>query len=104
MAVLGLCCVAGFSFVLQSRGHCPVIACRLLIVVASPVAEALGPMGLSGRGTWTQQLRLPGSRAQAQQLGMWDFPRPGIKPMSPALIGVFFTEPPGKPSSMNLNS
>ena len=30
---------------------------------------------------------------------MWDLPRPGIKPMSPALSGGFFTiEPPGKPS------
>ena len=29
---------------------------------------------------------------------MWDLPRPGIKPMSPALAGGFFTtEPPGKP-------
>ena len=30
--------------------------------------------------------------------GMWDLPRPGIEPMSPALVGGFFTtEPPGKP-------
>ena len=30
---------------------------------------------------------------------MWDLPRPGIKLMSPALSGGFFTiEPPGKPS------
>ena len=30
--------------------------------------------------------------------GMWDLPRPGIKPVSPALAGGFFTtEPPGKP-------
>ena len=29
---------------------------------------------------------------------MWDLPGPGIKPMSPALAGGFFsTEPPGKP-------
>jgi len=29
---------------------------------------------------------------------MWDLPGPGIKPMSPALAGRFFTtEPPGKP-------
>ena len=32
--------------------------------------------------------------------GMWDLSRPGIKPMSPALAGRFFTsEPPGKPVS-----
>ena len=29
---------------------------------------------------------------------MWDLPQPGIKLMSPALAGGFFTtEPPGKP-------
>ena len=29
---------------------------------------------------------------------MWDLPRSGIKPVSPALAGSFFTtEPPGKP-------
>ena len=29
---------------------------------------------------------------------MWELPRPGIEPMSPALAGWFFiTEPPGKP-------
>ena len=29
--------------------------------------------------------------------GMWDLPRPGIKPVSPELAGGFFTtEPPGK--------
>ena len=30
--------------------------------------------------------------------GLWDLPRPGVEPMSPALAGRFFTiEPPGKP-------
>ena len=30
--------------------------------------------------------------------GMWDLPRPGIEPVSPALAGrVFTTEPLGKP-------
>ena len=29
---------------------------------------------------------------------MWDLPRPGIEPVSPALAdGFFTTEPPGKP-------
>ena len=44
--------------------------------------------------------------AQAQQLwltgqllrGMWDLPRPGLEPVSPALAGRFSTTaPPGKP-------
>ena len=31
---------------------------------------------------------------------MWDLPRPGIEPVSPALAVRFFTtEPPGKPST-----
>ena len=31
--------------------------------------------------------------------GVWDLPGAGIKPLSPALAGGFFTtEPPGKPS------
>ena len=33
---------------------------------------------------------------------MWDFPGPGIEPMSPALAGGFFTtEPPGNPPSFS---
>ena len=56
------------------------------------------------QGLWTQQLWLPGSRAQAQQLWllccMWNLPGSGIKPVSPALAGRFFTtEPPRKPWS-----
>ena len=40
-------------------------------------------------GTWGQLLR-----------GMWDLPRPGIEPMSPALAGGFqSTVPPGKLSA-----
>ena len=32
---------------------------------------------------------------------MWDLPRPGVEPVSPALAGRFFTtEPLGKPSIM----
>ena len=39
-----------------------------------------------------------GAPAQLLQ-GMWDLPRSGIKPVSPALAGRFFTtEAPGKPS------
>jgi len=54
----------------------------LLIAVASPAAEP----GLSGCGTQASLLR-----------GMWNLPRPGIKPVSPALPGRFLTTgPPGK--------
>ena len=44
-----------------------------------------------------QRLGSWGSRAKLLQ-GMWNLPGPGIKPVSPALAGGFFTtEPPGKP-------
>ena len=39
MAVLGLGCCGGSSLVVASEGCSLVVVCRLLIVVASPVAE-----------------------------------------------------------------
>ena len=64
-----------------------------------------GHVGFSRCCTWAQLLWLLGSRTQAncdsQALllhGKRDLPGSGIKPMSPALVGRFFTtEPPGKP-------
>ena len=47
------------------------------------VVWATGCAGLSSCGTWAQ---LP--------LGMWDFPRPGIEPVCPALAGRFSTTGP----------
>ena len=45
----------------------------------------------------TRRLSSCGSRAQALR-GMWDLPRPGLEPVSPALAGRFSTTaPPGKP-------
>ena len=33
-----------------------------------------------------------------KRCGLWDLPRSGIEPVSPALVGKFFTmEPSGKP-------
>ena len=60
-----------------------------LTVVASPVAEhRLRMRRLSGHGSRAQPLR-----------GMWDPPRPGHEPMSPASAGGLSTAgPPGKPS------
>ena len=59
-----------------------------LTVVASLVAEhRLQTLRLSSCGSRAQLLR-----------GMWDLPRPGLKPVSPALAGRFSTTaPPGKP-------
>ena len=43
-------------------------------------------------------LRSTGSRRTG---GMWDLPRPGLKPVSPALAGRFSTTaPPGKPATL----
>ena len=56
-------------------------------VFSSCVSQALGHR-LGSCGTWTQFH------------GMWDLPRSGIEPMSPAWAGRFFTtEPPRKPLS-----
>ena len=45
----------------------------------------------------TRRLSNCGSRAQLLR-GMWDLPRPGLEPVSPALAGRFSTTaPPGKP-------
>ena len=54
-------------------------------------APALGRWSFSGCGTRAQLLWLRGLVAP------WDLPGSGIKPGSPALVGGFLTEPPGKP-------
>ena len=60
-----------------------------LTVAASLVAE---------HRLQTRRLSNCGSRAQLLR-GMWDLPRPGLEPMSPALAGGFLTTaPPGKPT------
>ena len=59
-----------------------------LTIAASPVAEHRLQM---------RRLSNCGSRAQSLR-GMWDLPRPGLEPVSPALAGGFSTTaPPGKP-------
>ena len=50
---------------------------------------------LSSCGSWTLEHRLSSCGARAQLLcGMWDLPRPGLKPVSPALAGGFLTTAP----------
>ena len=69
-----------------------------------------GPLFIAVRGPLTiaaflvaehrlQTCRLSNCGSQAQLLhGMWDLPRSGLKPVSPALAGRFLTTvPPGKP-------
>ena len=75
----------------------------------------LGPLFIVMRGPLTiaaslvaehrlQTPRLSSCGSQAQLLrGMWDLPRPGLEPVSPALAGRFSTTaPPGKPSMNSL--
>ena len=72
------------------RGH--------LTVTASVVSEhRLQTRRLQTRRLQTRRLSNCGSRAQSLR-GMWDPPRPGLKPVSPASAGrLSTTAPPGKP-------
>ena len=94
MAVLGLCfCARAFSscgkwgpFFIAVRGP--------LTIAASLVAE---------HRLQTHRLSSRGSRAQPL-CGMWNLPRPGHEPVSPALAGRFSTTaPPGKPKFIFFN-
>ena len=93
MAVLGLCCCAGFSLVEMSRGYSTDAMLRLLIAVISLVAKH----GLQGAlASVVVASRLQGTGSIAVLLGlscsavMWDLPGAGMEPMSPALAGRFF--------------
>ena len=88
MAVLGLrFCARAFSSC-GKWGPLFIAVHGPLTIAASLIAEhRLQTRRLSNCGSWAQPLR-----------GMWDPPRPGLEPMSPALAGRFSTtEPPGKP-------
>ena len=88
MAVLGLrFCARAFSS--WGKWGPLFIAVRgPLTIAGSPVAE---------HRLQTRRLSNCGSRAQLLR-GMWDLPRPGLEPVSPALAGRFSTTaPPGKP-------
>ena len=90
MAVLGLrFCERAFSSC-GKRGPIFITVRGPLTIAASLVAEhRLQTRRLSNCGSWAQLLR-----------GMWDPPRPGLKPVSPALAGrLSTTAPPGKPNS-----
>ena len=64
-----------------------------LTVAASLVAEhSLQMPRLSSCGSWAQLLH-----------SMWDLPRPGLEPVSPALAGrLSTTAPPGKPNNIKI--
>ena len=83
--------VRGPSLVLASGGHSSSRCAGLSLSRPSAVEHRLQ----------TPRLSNCGSRAQLLH-GMWDPPRPGLEPVSPALAGRFSTTaPPGKPSRKN---
>ena len=88
MAVLGLrFCARAFSSC-GKRGP-------LLIAVRGPLTIAA--FLVAEHRLQTRRLSNCGSRAQLLR-GMWDLPRPGLEPVSPALAGRLpTTVPPGKP-------
>ena len=91
-AVLGLSlCVRAFSSC-GKRGPLFIAVRGPLTIKASVVVE---------NSLQTRRLSSCGSRAQLLR-GMWDLPRPGLEPMSPALAGRFSTTvPPGKPGTVD---
>ena len=92
MAVLGLrFCVRAFSSC-GKRGPLFIAVHGPLTIAASLVAEHRLQM---------RRLSNCGSRAYSLR-GIWDPPRPGLEPVSPALAGGFSTTaPPGKPWQAN---
>ena len=94
MAVLGLCFCVRASSSCGKRGPLFMAVRGALTIAVSLVAEHR-----------LQTCRLSSCGARAQPLrGMWDPPRPGLEPVSPALAGRFSTTmPPGKPTCVFLN-
>ena len=88
MTVLGLRFCARVFSSCGKWGALFIAVRRPLTIAASLVAE---------HRLQTRRLGNCGSRAQLLR-SMWDLPRPGLEPMSPALAGRFSTTaPPGKP-------
>ena len=84
--------VRGLSLVAASGGH------------SSSRCAGLSPSRPLVAQHRLQTRRLSNCGSQAELLcGMWDLPRPGLEPASPALAGrLSTTAPPGKPLSIDL--
>ena len=95
MAVLGLgFCARAFSSC-GKRGPLFIAVRAPLTITASLVAK---------HRLQTRRLSNCGSRAQLLR-GMWDLPRSGLEPMSPALAARFSTTaPPGKPQKISFKT
>ena len=94
MAFLGLRFYARAFSSCGKRGPLFIVARGPLTIAGSVVAE---------HRLQTHRLSNCGSRAQLF-CGMWDLPRLGLEPVSPALAGrLSTTAPPGKPGSILLS-
>ena len=86
-----LCCGARTS-------HCGGFSCCGARALGAWALEVVA-CGLSSCDAQALEHRLSSCGTQAYLLrSMWDLPRPGLEPVSPALAGGFSTTvPPGKP-------
>ena len=94
LAVMGLRFCARALSSCGKRGPLFIAVRGPLTIAASPVAE---------HRLQTHRLSSCSSRAQLLR-GIWDPPRPGLEPVSPALAGrLSTTAPPGKPQKVIIN-
>ena len=108
LAVLGLCCCAGFPLAAvsgrSSSSRWAGFSLQRLLSLLGTGSRACGlqycGMWLSSWGSWALEHRFSNCGPGAQMLrGVWDLPGSGIEPVSPASSGWFFTtEPSGKPN------
>ena len=91
LAAPGLCCCTGFSLVVElRRGASPLVAVCGLLPAAASLTEHRLRVSL-----WSAVSIVAAHRFLLR--GTWDLPGTGIKPLSPASVGKFFTsEPQGK--------
>ena len=89
LAVLGLCCCAGFSLVAASGGFSPVVVQGLLTAMASLVGE---------HRLWSTPPSAVAGPSVVPCPSPGDLPNPGIKPGSPVWQAAsLLSEPPGRP-------
>ena len=92
--------MCGLSLVAASGGYsllrCAGFSLRWLLLLRSTGSRHVG---FSSCGSRALEHRLSSCGTQAELLrGMWNLPRPGLEPVSPALAGGFLTTAPsGKP-------